>query len=72
MSNVKIIEREGKKPCVYVSSSDNDSFISVSYDFWQDVKDYFDIDENTIDAYDYVRKYIYTDAEYVFSTVSMM
>ena len=42
----------------------------MPYSLWQEMKDLFDIDENTIDAYDYIAEYneYYTDI--IASTIS--
>ena len=70
MSNVKIVERDGKEPRVKIFSLDNKSVSVMPYSLWQEMKDLFDIDENTIDAYDYIAEYneYYTDI--IASTIS--
>ncbi len=57
MANVVLGGSDGRIEFVDVTSPDGSDVVSLSYDIWQDVKHAFDIDEDTVDAYDYVAKY---------------
>lgn len=71
MANVEIVERENKRTLVDITSLDGMNVCSIPYELWQEVKDYFGIDENTVDAYTYVKKYERIDADYVLGTISI-
>jgi hypothetical protein len=57
MAHVAIGNSDGVIKFVDVISTDGSDVVSLSYDIWRDVKRVFGIDEDTVDAYDYVEKY---------------
>jgi hypothetical protein len=57
MTNVKRINLADGSFFVRITSPDGKNISGLSRELWDDIKHEFGIDEDTVDAYDYVKRY---------------
>ena len=57
ITNVKMVDLADGSSFVRIMSPDGRNISGLSRELWNDIKHEFGIDENTVDAYDYVKRY---------------
>jgi RNAse (barnase) inhibitor barstar len=57
MANVKLVHLADGSSFVRITSPDGKNISGMSRELWDDIKHEFGIDEDTVDAYDYVKRY---------------